>query len=268
MVLVQNDFLQIDFDETSKFLMVSPKNQTPVTSLHYRNSLQNILNLLSAHQVKFWLFDARINTPIQSEDQAWTMHLIEEYAALINLEKLALVLPRNIHNVMAAESISQQVQCLISTEIQFFSDPEEACEWLEESFRELCFLDETIELEYNHLHHWLYANWKGNHNLASVRRGCEFILDLMAAKNCGKLLNDNRFALGSWDDATEWIVMDWVPRMEAQGLHATAWILSPSTMNRISSQKVLDQVQLRSQLQIFNNLYAARNWLQIASVGS
>jgi hypothetical protein len=163
---------------------------------------------------------------------------------------------------MVTESIVEHMLEHTHFEFQYFSDVASARDWLEESFREVCLHEEGLDIEYDAYHHWIYANWKGRHDFASVKRGCELIGDLLLTKGCTKLLNDNRLALGKWYAATRWVAEEWIPQQEQNGHKAVAWVLSPSLLHRLSTLKVLETMHTHIQIEVFNELCKAKQWLQ------
>ncbi len=260
MIILDNEYMRVEYLENLKFLyhkrMGIPESKT------YREMLTQILNLVVSEKVKYWLYDASESERVQGPDESWVMELLENYYNLIAIEKFALVLPPDVFNLLTAESIIAHIQKRVSFELQYFNEKNSAEEWLEESFREICFTEDNLDLEYNRCHNWIYADWKGYHTFSSVRRGCELIHDLIEAKGCSKLFNDNRFALGDWQDATQWIVTDWMPRMDNIGLSAAAWVLSPSGIHRATAQEIFISMKTQTQIQIFNDYYSAKNWLK------
>jgi hypothetical protein len=86
-------------------------------------------------------------------------------------------------------------------------------------------------------------------------------LDLLIAKDCQKLLNDNRMAQGEWLEAIPWLVKDWIPRLEGHGTKGVAWVLSPSSLHRFTSFHVLEAMDTTIQAEIFNEISRAKQWL-------
>jgi hypothetical protein len=260
MVLVQDETVLVEYE--ARFGMLYYERRGPCTSSMYREAIYQALKMVEEKKVRFWLINAAESDKIFYEDQAWLLEKLDEsfYENHV-LEKVALVPPRDLYNLMSTESILEHMLERTSFELQYFNEVASARDWLEESFREVCFYEEGLDIEYDAYHQWIYANWKGHHTEASVKRGCELISDLLVAKGCRKFLNDNRLAQGKWSEATPWIATTWLPRQEQMGLKAIAWILSPSTLHRLSSQKVLDQDQTTIQVEVFNEYSRAKEWL-------
>lgn len=261
MVLVEDKTLLLDYE--ADFDLLYFERRSPSTHIPFREAMARILEMVEEKKVRFLLINAANSQRILYEDQAWLLEELDlTFFENKALEKVAMVPPRDMYNLMAAESILEHVLKHTHFEFQYFSEVASARDWLEESFRELCFFDEGLDIEYDAYHHWIYANWKGIHDFATVKRGCELIGDLLFTKNCTKFLNDNRLAHGKWTSATRWVAEIWIPRQEHKGLKAVAWVLSPSTLHRLSAQNVLETMQARIQIEVFNEYSKAKHWLQ------
>jgi hypothetical protein len=261
MILIQNEIVLLEYEENLDLLYYERRGSG--IGSDYKDAICKALNMTKDRKVRFWLINAANSNRFRYEDQAW---LLEKLDLAFNqnhtLEKVALIPSRDHYNLMATESILEYMLEKTKFEFQYFNDVASARDWLEESFREVCFYDEGLEIEYDSCHHWIYANLKGNHDFASMKRSCELILDLLVAKNCHKLLVDNRLALGTWSQAIPWVLQDYIPRMEQYGIQAVAWILSPSTIHRLDSLNLLHSLTTTIQVQVFNEYSTAKQWLQ------
>jgi hypothetical protein len=260
MVLVKDETVLVEYE--ADFSLLYYERHGPCTSTIYRQAMHEALKLVEEKKVRFWLINAAETDSVFYEDQAWLLEKLDlSFYDNHVLEKVALVPPRDLYNLMSTESILDHMLERTNFELQYFNEVASARDWLEESFREVCFYEEGLDIEYDAYHHWIYANWKGNHTFASVKRGCELISDLLTAKACNKLLNDNRMALGGWSEATSWLVENWIPRQEQKGLKGIAWILSPSNLHRLSSLNILEAMQSTIQVEVFNEFVKAKYWL-------
>jgi hypothetical protein len=260
MVLVEDESVLVEYEQD--FDLLYYERRGPCTNTTFREAMEKVLEMVENKKIRFWLIYAAGANRIPFEDQDWLLKKLERSFYQNNvLEKIAFVPPRDLYTLMATESILEHMMGRTNFEFQYFSEVASARDWLEESFREVCFYEEGLDIEYDAYHHWIYANWKGNHTVASVKRGCELTSDLLSAKGCFKLLNDNRMALGKWSEATPWVVEDWVPRQQQKGLRAIAWILSPSNLNRLSSLKTLDSMHTNIRVEVFNEFSLAKQWL-------
>lgn len=261
MVLVEDEAVLMDYE--GDFGLLYFERRGPCTLTPFREAMGRILAMVADKKVKYLLINAAKSDRIFYEDQAWLLEKLDHNFFENNgLKKVAMVPPRDLYNLMAAETILEHMLEHSQFEFQYFSEVVTARDWLEESFREICFYSEDLDIEYDAYHHWIYANWKGQHDFATIKRGCNLIGDLLSAKGCTKFFNDNRLAQGKWYAATRWIVEEWVPLQEQNGLKAVAWVLSPSLLHRLSTLKVLETMQTHIQVEVFNEFSKAKHWLQ------
>ncbi|HYF04374.1 MAG TPA: hypothetical protein VEC36_13405, partial [Patescibacteria group bacterium] len=112
----------------------------------------------------------------------------------------------------------------------------------------------------------LFVDWKGFQLIESVKNGCEQILFFLKEHNCTKVLNDNTNVTGVWSGASEWVAMDWFPRMRAAGLKKFAWVYSPSYFSRMSTDKTLDatpeDILNEKIIRVFTDKREAEEWLK------
>lgn len=127
---------------------------------------------------------------------------------------------------------------------------------------EILYRESNILIEYNHADDWLYVNWRGYQNYDSVVAGCEMILNFLQDRQCTKVLNDNTNVEGIWSGASRWVGQDWMPRMQAAGLQCFAWVYSPSTFSRLSTDKTLKHTEDLSFIRTFEDIEAASDWLR------
>lgn len=111
----------------------------------------------------------------------------------------------------------------------------------------------------------LYANWKGFQLIESIKKGCEHMLELLKQHDCTSVLNDNTNVTGVWSGASEWVAVDWFPRMKAAGLKKFAWVYSPSYFSRLSTDKTLsatpEEIVKENIIGVFSDIEKAREWL-------
>lgn len=123
-----------------------------------------------------------------------------------------------------------------------------------------------ITISYNILDDVLYADWTGNQTEESVMDGCEKMLAYLKKYRCSKVLNDNTHVTSIWVDASEWVGVDWFPRMHAAGCKLFAWVYSPNVYSRLSTDKVL-QYDLKSVIATtFQSKQNAEAWLKAMSL--
>ena len=121
----------------------------------------------------------------------------------------------------------------------------------------------SISISFDSVENWLYAEWKGPQNLQSVQWGALEMLRLLEQERCYRVLNDNRLVTTIWADAAEWGGRVWFPQMTAAGLYYLAWIYSPNTYSRLSTDLTL--AHTTGELPVvatFDNIEAAADWLR------
>jgi PAS domain S-box-containing protein len=122
------------------------------------------------------------------------------------------------------------------------------------------------------LHHpsdnYLEVNWKGFHDLYTIKDNCDAVLNLMKETGCNSILNNNLDVLGSWDDAMDWVARDWFPSIHQAGLQYFAWIYSPSTFSKLSATHTVALIEMNVCLKEFNVKDEALRWLLKVNKGA
>jgi len=126
---------------------------------------------------------------------------------------------------------------------------------------EFLFRETYIEISFNQEAQWIYADWRGFQTVASVKAGCEKILQALHLKGCTKVLNDNTRVQGIWSGASEWVAVDWFPRMRTAGMTCFAWVYSPSVFSQLSTDKTLNHTN-EGFVKTFYDIKQAASWLQ------
>lgn len=119
-----------------------------------------------------------------------------------------------------------------------------------------------VTISYDSQNEWIYADWHGNHNLASVQQGCREMLRLMVEHGSSKVLNDNTYVTSTWSEAAEWGGTEWFPAMTAAGLKFFAWIYSPNVYSRLSTDLTLQFMSGTPIVGTFDDIATAREWLK------
>lgn len=127
---------------------------------------------------------------------------------------------------------------------------------------EILYRESYIVIELNHQDNWIYVNWRGFVNYDTVTAGCEKILEFMEEHQCFHILNDNTNVEGMWSGASKWVGQDWIPRMNAAGLQCFAWVYSPSTLSRLSTDKSLRFASESQCISTFESKEEAEDWLR------
>lgn len=126
---------------------------------------------------------------------------------------------------------------------------------------QILFENPHITIAYDHLNEWLYADWQGEHDLASVQQGALELLRLMPLQRCHKVLNDNTRVTSMWSEASEWGGKVWFPAMTAAGLQYFAWVYSPNLYSRLSTDLTLQFTTGSPVVATFDDMATAKAWL-------
>ena len=118
-----------------------------------------------------------------------------------------------------------------------------------------------LNISYDHLNEWLYADWQGDQAMGSVQQGGADMLRLLKQQRCHKVLNDNRQVTSMWSEAAEWAGKDWFPAMMEAGLQYFAWVYSPNVYSRLSTDLTLQFTHGNAVIATFDDVDTARAWL-------
>lgn len=129
------------------------------------------------------------------------------------------------------------------------------------SAMEILSVEKNLEIGYHSLEGYLHCRWMGYQSKEAIIRSGEKILEFIRQKNVSKVLNDNLQVKGPWDDAAEWTVKEWFPRMEQAGLRHFAWIFSPNLFAELSAKKAMPASDV---VKTFAGVQPAVYWLRNA----
>ncbi|MFD3001359.1 hypothetical protein ACFS7Z_13375 [Pontibacter toksunensis] len=120
-----------------------------------------------------------------------------------------------------------------------------------------------ITISYDVVEDVLYADWTGDQTKESVMDGCDKMLYYLKLHHCKKVLNDNSRVTSIWDDASEWVAVDWFPRMHKAGCRHFAWVYSPNQYSRLSADKSLGYGIRGVIATTFDSKETALAWLRV-----
>lgn len=122
-----------------------------------------------------------------------------------------------------------------------------------------------ITISYSSKHEWLYANWVGEQDIETVKKGCNQLLFAMQELGYKKVLNDNRGVIGNWSEAADWVGTLWFPEMVNAGLRYFAWVLPSNFDSRIATELTIYYTR-HPVIATFDSLEDARSWLQAIAI--
>ena len=94
----------------------------------------------------------------------------------------------------------------------------------------------TLTISYDYTDDWLYLNWHGNLDDATVVSGALKLLELLKQERCTKVLNDNTHISGLWDDAAMWGSDVFFPQLYEAGCRHFAWVFSSERFSQLSAE--------------------------------
>ncbi len=118
--------------------------------------------------------------------------------------------------------------------------------------------------EYDAAQGWVYNDWIGPQDLASVIAGSEAGLALLHHHACPYLLNDNRHTFEPWDYAMEWVTTQWLPRALNAGLTHYAQVIRAESPTSLSAEVLYSAIQEQVEMRVFISLQQAQAWLHQA----
>lgn len=106
-----------------------------MSPLRFQVAFNHLLAYSVRYRVQRWMADTAAMPPVGSSEQAW---FSDEWLPQANnqglaLKNFALVLPANLHNQLALESMLADGRRYWSINVQFFSDTTTALDWLTNS---------------------------------------------------------------------------------------------------------------------------------------
>lgn len=118
-----------------------------------------------------------------------------------------------------------------------------------------------LTIYYDGQNKWVYNDWSGYVSPENVKQGSLAVLEAIKQYKASCGLNDNRNLVGRWDDSLEWIGQVWIPAAAKAGLRYYAHVANEDAFAAASSADMLNRVQGRFEMRIFEDIDTARDWL-------
>jgi hypothetical protein len=118
-----------------------------------------------------------------------------------------------------------------------------------------------LHVSYDVANSWLYNEWKGMHDAASIKLHVEGVFMGLAQQPCTKILSDHSDLLGYWEGAAPWVGPHYFDRLARQGIRYFAWVYAPGTFDRVAMERSCYHLN-RPVVAIFNDLASAYDWLR------
>jgi len=125
-----------------------------------------------------------------------------------------------------------------------------------------CLLDSPgLRVSYDEANGWLYNQWLGVHDAASVREHAAAICACHRAWPCSKILSDHAGLVGSWQHSISWIGGEYLNTLAAQGVGYFAWVYNQGYHDRTAMEQAL-YYATQPVIAIFDDVASAYEWLQ------
>jgi len=123
------------------------------------------------------------------------------------------------------------------------------------------YSNDFVTIQTNTVLETVEVDWRGYHNIQTIKTGCLKIMEIL--KECGyrKILNNHTNVLGNWSDASEWVGREWFPLIESAGLSHLAWVYSKVTFSRLAAEKSVEHKAGNVITKFFKTEDDAKKWL-------
>ncbi|WP_018479748.1 hypothetical protein [Pontibacter roseus] len=125
-----------------------------------------------------------------------------------------------------------------------------------------------LTIYFDEQENWVYNDWSGYVSPENVEQGSLAVLAALEKYKVPYGLNDNRHLVGRWDQSVDWIEQQWIPRATAAGLRYYAHVVDGESFAAASSADMLNRVQGRFRMRIFQDMQEARDWLRSCRDGA
>jgi hypothetical protein len=128
---------------------------------------------------------------------------------------------------------------------------------------ELCCLVDLpgLRVSRDEVNGWLYNQWLGAHDEASVKYHAASICACLTARPCTKILSDHSGLLGNWQGASPWVGREFFDRLAQQGILYFAWVYNLGYYDRVAMEKTLFYT-VRPVVATFGDVASAYDWLR------
>lgn len=125
-----------------------------------------------------------------------------------------------------------------------------------------CLLNSPgLRVSYDAPNGWLYNQWRGTHDAASIKMHADGIAACLAAQPCSKILSDHSELTGTWHGVAPWIGGYYFDRLAALGVAHFAWVCAADYHDRMAMERACFLLP-RPVVAIFSEVASAYDWLQ------
>lgn len=116
-------------------------------------------------------------------------------------------------------------------------------------------------LEFDEANQWIRATWRGYVDQGEATISALNYLRALEKMHSPYLLNDNSGIEGPWFDSTDWLEKIWLPRATELGLRYVAHVMPAGGHDVLYPAASLNQEAVQFELQVFDCVAAAEQWL-------
>lgn len=120
---------------------------------------------------------------------------------------------------------------------------------------------DILDVHYDEENAWLYLDWKGPQDLATVQAACGQLTAIIQQTNAHKALNDNTHITETSWELVEWVAQDYLARAATAGIEYVAWVRSPLLACCSNIEHMSAFSDSRPVVALFDNLAEAYEWL-------
>ncbi|WP_460582113.1 hypothetical protein [Hymenobacter arcticus] len=125
-----------------------------------------------------------------------------------------------------------------------------------------CLLDSPgLRVSHDAPNGWLYNQWRGKHDAASIKMHADGVVACLAAQPCSKMLSDHSELIGAWHRMVPWIGGDYFDRLAALGVAHFAWVCAADYHDRIAMERACFLLPCPV-VAIFSDVASAYDWLR------
>jgi len=125
-----------------------------------------------------------------------------------------------------------------------------------------CLFDSPgLRITYDARNEWLYNQWRGQHDEASVQAGGLQVYACLAQQPCTKVLSDHSELHGDWLQGDVRLSRYYFNRLAALGVVRFAWVYGPDYRDRAAMERACCLLT-RPVVAIFDEVASAYEWLQ------
>jgi hypothetical protein len=128
-----------------------------------------------------------------------------------------------------------------------------------------CLLNSPgLRVSYDVPNGWLYNQWRGTHDEASIKMHAAGIATCLAAQPCSKILSDHSELIGTWYGIAPWIGGHYFEHLATLGVTHFAWVYTAGYCDRVAMERACFLLACPV-VAIFSDVASAYDWLQRCS---